>query len=375
MMVKNRFRMISALLVCVGLIIFMSFIRYLQVRPAASPGRLVFTDYAKPNYRYTVDIFDLAHSTRSSLTREAFQDVGTQAVIDENHIYFSACFAQNNPMFCSAYVSEVIAPEEIHKFDRVKQFWKENYESPIWSPDAKHIAFGILNKGTQNNPLYSFNIHVMNADGTNALDIVPNENDNGFYFSWSPNSQQIAFACGDENILCIVNVDGKNLQKISAPHNTKVRDMAWSPDGNQIVFSVFAKDFQNAELYLVNADGSSLHRLLKTVVHSYDNLVWSPDGSKIAFRSDEPPRGIGEIYVIKPDGSDLRDLSLSLLDGNELGAVWSPDSNKIAFFSNQDSNDMFLYIVDADGGNLTKITDNSTWDATDTPAPELFWIP
>ena len=209
------------LTVIFALVVVFVVIRFSQQGNSGSPGRLIFTDYPKPNYRYTVDVFDLEHNTRSSLAREAYQDVGTQSVIDEKHVYFSACFAQNNPMFCSAYVSEVIAPEEIHKFDHVKQFWNENYESPIWSPDAKHIAFGILNKGTQNNPLYSLNIHVMNADGTNALDIVPNENDNGFYFSWSPNSQQIAFACGDENILCIVNVDGSNLQKLSAPQNMK----------------------------------------------------------------------------------------------------------------------------------------------------------
>jgi TolB protein len=373
-MIKNHFRTILVLVLCTGLLIFIVFDKSSLLRSPKSLGRLVFTDYAKPNYSFTVDVFDLKQGIRSSLNRVDYQDVGIQSVIDEQHVYFSACFAQNNPMFCSAYVSVVIAPEEIHKFDHIRQFWKEIYGSPIFSPDGTRIAFTVVNNGTQSDPLYRGDTYVMNADGTHIVDLTPSEENNGFYFSWSPDSRVIAFTCVNQQNLCIANADGGNLQQLSVPQNTNVHDVMWSPDGSQIVFSLSAKDFHNAELYLVNADGSNMHRLLEAGSNDHENPVWSPDGSRIAFRSGEQNNNVGEIYTVKSDGSDLHDLSQGL-DGNEYGMVWSPNSSKVAFFSNQYQKGTYLYIVDADGTNLQQITENSRDSLTDTAAPDLLWIP
>ncbi|MBZ0288986.1 MAG: hypothetical protein K8I30_15315 [Anaerolineae bacterium] len=273
-------------------------------------------------------------------------------------------------------MSEVIAPEDVEKFDPVTEVWQEDYGPPTWSPDGSHIAFARIIRGTEDHPLARFDVFVMDAVGTNLVDPTPDEDDNGYSLSWSPDSQKLAFACEAEESLCIVDGDGGNLQRLETVPNTHIRDIAWSPDGKQIALSLSNKDFYGAELYLVNADGSNLHRLLDAESnHQYHSQpVWSPDGSKIAFRSDEPPNGSGEIYVIEPNNANIFDLSRTL-NGNEFGAAWSPDSNQVAFFSSQYPEGLYLYIAQADGSHLEQITDNHTWDIDDAGSPEVFWIP
>src|SRR6185436_13678324 len=104
---------------------------------------------------------------------------------------------------CPNYTSAVIAPKDLHRFENIKQFWKENYSSPVWSPDGTHIAFIVHNKRTQKSSSLNTDVSVMNADGTDILDLTSNKDVNAFGFSWSPDNRQLAFGCHDNQHLCI----------------------------------------------------------------------------------------------------------------------------------------------------------------------------
>ncbi|MBA3868558.1 MAG: PD40 domain-containing protein [Anaerolineae bacterium] len=363
---------ILAVLLSAGFFLVIIVLRVLQGGSSFGLGRLIFTDYAKPDYRNTVNLFDLTQGRRSTIPEEAYQNVGFIYPIDAQHVYISMCFAQNNPLFCSAHSSNIIDAKDSPRFENMTQFWKNDYSSPVWSPDGTHIAFGIVTRNTQNNGLALVNAFVMKADGTHLLDLTPGEDDNGFYFTWSPDSQRVAFTCSNEQKVCIIGADGSQLQALSVPNDSSVRDLEWSPDGRQIIFTVLANDFHNSELYLINADGSNLHRLLEAGSDLQAEAKWSPDSSQIAFTAGQ--RGRAEIYVIKADGTDLRNLSRGL-NGNDFGAVWSPDSLSVVFFSWQNQKNLFLYMADTNRSIRQKITDNSTFNSLDAGAPELFWIP
>lgn len=76
------------------------------------------------------------------------------------------------------------------------------------------------------------------------------------------------------------------------------------------------------------------------------NPDWSPDGSKIAFASD---RGGGmHIYVVNADGSGLTKLTEE--PGGDMSPRWSPDGKRIAF-----SRLGSLMVMDSDGSNVTLI--------------------
>ena len=114
------------------------------------------------------------------------------------------------------------------------------------------------------------------------------------------------------------------------------------------------------ELYLIIADGTGLRRLTqKNVALGYDPVaVWSPDGRKLVFvkrpeRSGAPCRPTGrcheEIYVVNADGTCLRRLTRNpVFDGKP---VWSPDGRSIAFTRDPDRQTVSIYVMNADGSD------------------------
>jgi TolB protein len=129
------------------------------------------------------------------------------------------------------------------------------------------------------------------------------------------------------------------------------------------------------ELDLINADGSGLRRLAHG---SGAAPEWSPDGRKLVFvkrpeRSGAACRPVGschdEIYVINADGTGLRRLTRNaVVDG---APVWSPDGRRIAFTRDRDRQTANIYVMNADGSGQRRLTPN----LRRRPWVELAWSP
>ncbi len=77
-----------------------------------------------------------------------------------------------------------------------------------------------------------------------------------------------------------------------------------------------------------------------------------------------------QIYVMDPDGSNLQRLTEKQPGTVSGWAAWSPDHQKIAFKSNLHGNlegyvygNLEVYVMDADGGNVERLTFNDHLDA------------
>ena len=114
----------------------------------------------------------------------------------------------------------------------------------------------------------------------------------------------------------------------------RVADPALSPDGRTVLFVRTTTDGKtgkrNADIFSVASDGSGEAKSLLDGDKTETTPRWSPDGRKIAFLSNRD--GAMQIYVADADGGDVKKLT-DLHAGAQAPFVWSGDGTKIAFVS------------------------------------------
>lgn len=84
-----------------------------------------------------------------------------------------------------------------------------------------------------------------------------------------------------------------------------------------------------------------------------------PGNGRLAFTQIEGNGASWNTFSIRPDGQSLR--QLTTFHGPEYAAAYSPDGSKLAFYSSRATpNRLEIYIMDAEGGHQTRLTDNTT---------------
>ncbi len=232
----------------------------------------------------------------------------------------------------------------------------------------------------------NFEIYVMDADGVNPRRLT-NNSDDDWDPSWSPDGKRIVF-CSDRDghpdripgwftsEIYVMDADGGNQQNLTN-HPSDDRSPSWSPDGTRIAFQSYRDNDRNhnIEIYVMAADGSNLQRLTNNLIEDEDPS-WSPDGERIVFSSAREGHVVhnldvtDEIYVMDADGNNQQRLTENR--NNDWEPVWSPDGKRIAFAADRkgDFVKFDIYVMDADGGNPQKLTNNRGWDSSPSWSPD-----
>jgi Tol biopolymer transport system component len=226
-------------------------------------------------------------------------------------------------------------------------FGSSNWEAK-WSPDGLRFVFA---SGRDNNS----NIFVMHADGTAQARLTTSDGDDREP-TWSPDGRRLAFISnrdGDPD-LYVMNGDGDaQVRVVALPGVDSAPD--WSPDGTAIIFA--HTEAGSSQIWRVAPDGSALTQLTHDAGGAADP-AWSPDGRSIAYSSRQD--GHGEIYLIAPNGSDPRRLTTTSPPFNSRDPDWSPDGGSIAFLQRSTFSNSFLYVMNADGSEVTKVETGAT---------------
>ena len=230
----------------------------------------------------------------------------------------------------------------------------------------------------------NWEIYVMDADGGNQRRLTNNPS-RDISPSWSPDGKRIAFESdrdGHPDVIpgwftseiYVMDNDGGNQQKLT---NNPSRDTSpsWSPDGKRIAFQSDRDGNFNVEIYVIDADGSNPQNLTNNPTADYFPS-WSPDGKRIVFsavREGHFKNGLNltfEIYVMDADGDNQQKLTENRK--NDWFPSWSPDGERIAFAADRkgDFENFEIYVMDADGGNQQKLTENRVYDWSPSWSPD-----
>jgi len=143
---------------------------------------------------------------------------------------------------------------------------------------------------------------------------------------------------------------------------------AWSPDGGRILYVRRARLSGRPDLFVMNANGRGRTRLTSTPVPER-NPSWSPDGTGLVYAARTAPGEPFRIFVARADGSGREQLT-SQKAGSDTAPVWSPDGARIAFVSDRGGGFPELYLMNAGGTGVKRLTTNALIDANPSWSPD-----
>ena len=228
----------------------------------------------------------------------------------------------------------------------------------------------------------NYEIYVMDTDGGN-LRRLTNHPDIDSLPSWSPDGKRIVFTSKRDghvdarhgfatNEIYVMDADGGNQQNLTN-HPEEDWYPSWSPDGKHIAFS--SDRDGNFDIYVMAADGGNPQNLTNNPLNDRDPS-WSPDGKRIVFSArrdghfENEVALTYEIYVMEADGRNQQRLTENRK--NDWQPSWSPAGKRIAFTSDRkgDFQNFEIYVMDHDGGNQQRLTENRVSDLFPSWSPD-----
>jgi len=164
---------------------------------------------------------------------------------------------------------------------------------PAWSPDGTKIAFSTFSGGECNDDIW-----VMNSDGSNRVNLtgrfvgeqecfaIDYDAPEDYEPAWSPDGTKIAFGSdrNGEQEIYVMNADGTNPVQLSQADDGDGEHISptWSPDGTEIAF--LSGDFDDEEgayeIFIIRSDGSSFAELVdQPAAGGWGTISWSHFGT------------------------------------------------------------------------------------------------
>jgi len=224
-------------------------------------------------------------------------------------------------------------------------------ERPAVSADGERVAF-------QSYRDEGWNVFSMNADGSGQLDLTnTKEPVINFEPAWSPDGSKVVFmrqglTPGEQDIW-VVDANGTNAVDLTKSPEVNESSPEFSPDGTKIVYISTGPDacctaHYNNDIWIMDADGSN-QAPLTTTDYPTQNIApsWSPDGLEIAYSVNSTPSAVDDgIHLMNANGTNQHRL---LPEGSPVSTnvlAWSPDGTEIAY---EGGNAEGLYTMSVDG--------------------------
>lgn len=140
----------------------------------------------------------------------------------------------------------------------------------------------------------------------------------------------------------------------------------WSPDGQSIAFESDRGDGAAIGIYRLTIGVPTVSALSFDSTYQTGQPAWSPIGDRIAFTSNRDGAG-NDIYLMDTDGGNVTRLTTDA--ENSAHAAWSPSGLEIVFASDRSGN-AEIWVMDTLGGNAVNLTNHSAADLAPAWSPD-----
>lgn len=142
----------------------------------------------------------------------------------------------------------------------------------------------------------------------------------------------------------------------------------WSPIENRIIFASQRESDRRWRLYTAWGDGS----LEVNLRREGKSPTFAPDGYRFAFESCNDSGNQCGLWVSNLEHSEFEAQPI-LVDPQAKSPDWSPLGEEIAYMANANNN-WDLYLVNSDGSNVRRLTDNPANDGLPVWSPDGKWL-
>jgi dipeptidyl aminopeptidase/acylaminoacyl peptidase len=266
-----------------------------------------------------------------------------------------------------------ITPEDYYSFEFISD--------PQISPDGKLVAY-VLTKVDRAQNRRSSSIWVAAADGSRPPWQFTTAPQSSTSPRWSPDGKSLAFLSSrpaettpatspgpapagtpepPRSQVYLLSMNGGEARRISNLKNS-VSVFRWSPDGTRLaVISRIGPSDSRPE----NKDRSDV-RHYKNSSYKFNDTGWFDDRRT-------------HVWIVEVKSGSARQITEGD-DWNDSDPQWSPDGTRVAFVSNrtgkeyEDNRNSDVWVISAEGGKLTKISDHDEADNQPRWSPDGKWI-
>jgi serine/threonine protein kinase len=308
------------------------------------------------------------------------------------------------------YVKQVGQPDALRLTTDSALDW-----CPVWSPDAKRIAF---RRGDD--------IYTMSSLGGAERRLTSVKFSGGWFasgdgqMSWSPDGKWLALA--SPPAIVVIPTEGGEPRRVTTPEASSIdRTPAFSRDGRQLAYTHCLQGggiiyLGGVSCYIqiqpldAEARAAGAPRRVGSEAHSSTGLAWSSDGASFVlgragsdgFRLWQAPTdgrrpghwielagtrtgdpmiaGDRLVFSRNLDNADIWRYEINgesepLIVSTEWDGTpqYSPDGRRIAFESNRGTLRTQIWVADADGSGPTQLTDKP-WASRPQWSPDGRWI-
>lgn len=242
-----------------------------------------------------------------------------------------------------------------------------------FSPDEQTIIFQAVPIGKEHYQMYVMDIDeqipLMISTGKGACTC-------GFFH---PNGDKVLFASSHEDkepdekekdsgkytwdLTPYMNIytthpDGTDLKQLT--HGPAYHaECSFSHDGAEILYA--SNESGNMQLYIMDADGNNVKQITFSENCYNGGPFFSPDSTKVIFRADRDRRHFLQIYMIDKDGSN--EVKLTNNDAVNWAPYWHPSGEMIAYTTSIHGHHRYeIYLLDIKTKKEARITNNATFD-------------